>query len=147
MATPKQLAALKKARAARAKKKKPVTAKSQITGKAPSARLKKRRVANTKKGYFPNPLTTKDDLEKAKAIVAKARAKKAAASTRPKSYIVKVTKHSGTVGYYVSDYPRGKFDTDISLASPLTLVNANKLARGIFADFNRAIYKVEVLKK
>lgn len=35
--------------------KKAVTRKSQITGKAPTKRLVKRRRANTTPGYFPNP--------------------------------------------------------------------------------------------
>lgn len=35
--------------------------KSQITGRAPSPRLKKRRAKNTEKGYFPNPADKKFD--------------------------------------------------------------------------------------
>ena len=38
------------------KKKKAISSPSQITKKAPSARLKRRRKANVKKGYFPNPV-------------------------------------------------------------------------------------------
>lgn len=38
------------------RKKKAVNAVSQITKKPPTKRLKKRRAANTKKGYFPNPV-------------------------------------------------------------------------------------------
>jgi hypothetical protein len=65
MATAKQLAALAKARAARAKKaaKKPTTKKKKVavkapsraTGKAPSKRLQTRRVKNTATGYYPSP--------------------------------------------------------------------------------------------
>lgn len=58
---------LEKARAARkrnlkakakknpAKKKKSINRRSQATGLPPTKRLKERRKANTKKGYFPNP--------------------------------------------------------------------------------------------
>jgi len=35
--------------------------KSQITGKTPSKRLVKRRTANKKPGYFPNPSTSRDE--------------------------------------------------------------------------------------
>lgn len=38
-----------------AKKKVSVNAPSRRTGKAPSARLKKRRAKNTRSGYYPNP--------------------------------------------------------------------------------------------
>ena len=38
------------------KKRKAVSAKSQVTGKPPTKRLKKRRAKNTEPGYFPNPI-------------------------------------------------------------------------------------------
>jgi hypothetical protein len=38
------------------KRRKSVSAKSQISGKTPTARLKKRRLKNTEPGYFPNPI-------------------------------------------------------------------------------------------
>jgi hypothetical protein len=34
-----------------------INAKSRVTKKKPSTRLKKRRKANVKKGYYPNPVT------------------------------------------------------------------------------------------
>lgn len=55
-----KVAAKKPARKVAAKKtarKKAITAPSRATGRAPSKRLKARRSANTKKGYFPNPAT------------------------------------------------------------------------------------------
>ena len=116
MATPKQLAALKKARAARAKKKKPVTAKSQITGKAPSARLKKRRVANTKKGYFPNPV-----------------------KSAPK-YVVEITTCRGRKGYLTSG---AGADTDIGLAAKLSLKSAEAKATEFF---NKHKFKLKMVR-
>lgn len=38
------------------KKKVRVSAKSRTTGEKPTKRLKKRRLANIKKGYYPNPV-------------------------------------------------------------------------------------------
>lgn len=44
------------------RKRKAINAKSQITGKRPSARLRRRRAANTMPGYFPNP-DQKNDMQ------------------------------------------------------------------------------------
>lgn len=79
MATAKQLAALAKARAARAKKaktaakKKPtkkvsVNAPSRATGKTPSKRLQSRRRKNVTPGYFPNPAKKKVAPAKTKIV-------------------------------------------------------------------------------
>jgi len=53
------MAVKKKARKKARKKTKKVAinAKSRVTKKKPSTRLKKRRKANVKKGYYPNPVT------------------------------------------------------------------------------------------
>lgn len=121
MATPKQLAALKKARAARAKKKKPVTAKSQVTGKAPSKRLKKRRAENTKKGYFPNPVKSR--------------------KTSPK-FLIEIKIKRGAVGYLTSS---GKADTDIKYAQKLILQSAEKKARDFFNTYEDILEYVKVI--
>ncbi len=68
IAATKKLVALNKKRRANPKKRKTkrkvkakvkakvkVSAKSRVTGKRPTAKLKKRRAKNTKKGYYPNP--------------------------------------------------------------------------------------------
>ena len=46
------------------RKRKAIGAKSQITGEAPTKRLKKRRAKNTEAGYFPNP--TRDPMNAVK---------------------------------------------------------------------------------
>ena len=55
------------------KKRKAVSAKSQVTGKPPTKRLKKRRAKNTEPGYFPNPAHSHDiklsDIEQLKYFV------------------------------------------------------------------------------
>lgn len=118
MATPKQLAALAKARAARAKKKKPITAKSAATGKAPSKRLKKRRAENTKKGYFPNPVK------------------------KPARFIVKVTLKNNDVGYLTHAMT---LDTDVKKAAKVSKSNAESAGTNYFNANKRYLYKVEVV--
>lgn len=46
----------KRAKARASAQKIAVNAPSRTTGKKPSARLKERRAANTRKGYYPNPV-------------------------------------------------------------------------------------------
>lgn len=126
MATQKQLAALKKARAAKKRNvdKRKVgtsqTKKSRATGKTPSKRLKKRRASNTKKGYYPNPTTAKKTV-----------------------YLVKVETTLGEHGYLKS-WPKSgpKFDTLVSNAyeydkkSDAEMI-ANILASGVCKGVRR----------
>lgn len=126
MASAKQLAALKKAREARAKKagvkKVAVSAKSRATGKPPTARLKARRKKNltAPAGYFPNPVKRK---------------------SAPK-FVVKVTTNAGKVGYS-SDL--GTLDTDIKVASKLSEKMAEARAHEIFKYFKKHLRVVEVV--
>ena len=127
MATPKQLAALKKARATRAKnlagkspaKKISVTAKSRVTKKAPSARLKKRRAANVKAGYFPNPV---------KAAAAK--------------FIVEVKTNINKIGYLTAN---GTLDTLASEAAKFSQSVAEKRATDFFTANKRYLVHVRVV--
>jgi uncharacterized protein (DUF3084 family) len=119
MATEKQLAALKKARAARAKK----------------AKVKK------------PAISTKAGLVAAKAKVVKRRAVKVKAAATPKKYVVKVTKNNGQSGYFVSEYRPRELDTDINIATIMTQKNANAIARSLFESYPAIIHKVEVILK
>lgn len=123
MATPKQLAALAKARAARAKKspakKIAVTAKSRATKKAPSKRLKARRAANTKAGYFPNPV-----------------------KKSPAKFIIEVKLRGNKIGYLT---PAGMLDTEKALAAKLSESNADKKATDFFNENKKYLLHVRVL--
>ena len=123
MASKAQLAALAKARAARKKKpvkKIPVNAKSRVTGKAPSKRLKARRAKNTRAGYYPNPVK----------------------KTTPRKFTVRVTLASGKVGYVT---PSGGLDTDIGYAVKKSETECNKLAHSFFAENKKYLKSVEVV--
>ena len=123
MASQAQLAALAKARAARKKKtpaKIAVGAKSRVTKKAPSKRLKARRAKNVKAGYFPNP--------KPKAP--------------NKKFTVKVTLKNGKAGYVT---PTGQLDTEIIYAVKKTEKACETLAHSVFNEYKRYLKSVEVV--
>lgn len=122
MATAKQLAALKKARAAK-KKKISVNAKSRATGLPPTKRLKARRKKNltAPKGYYPNPVKRKKSAEK---------------------FVVEVKLKHGSVGYLT---PSGNLDTEKSKAAKRIAVGAEKLATEFFRANKRYLTHVKVV--
>lgn len=140
MATAKQLAALKKARAARKKnllaKKNPskkrrskkrvgtsTTKRSLITKKTPTKRLKKRRAKNTKTGYYPNP----------------------SRKGRNTKYIIKLVVGRRSI-YYVRP---GVFETVRSKATPLSETGAAQIAKRLFERYknNTSLRSISTEKK
>ena len=148
MATAKQLAALKKARAARkrnlankadpkrkvstkrktVKKKVSVSAPSRATKKPPSKRLKRRRKANVKKGYYPNP------------------AVKISTRVSGDEYCAQITSKDGRIGY-VSKLSGLQFDTDKKKALCGTKQTAAEIVKAVRDQRLPQIAKVGLVKK
>ena len=93
------------------KKKRSLSSPSRTTKKPPSARLKKRRVKNKVKGFFPNPIKKKR-------------------RKNPVSTLIKVFQHGARekkfqkVGYFTGT----QWDTDIKKAEKYSAGAARKLA-------------------